>query len=599
MSTILVVDDNRSVREALCQILQEIGHRVEEAEDDSEALESVHSGDFDIVITDLEMPGLHGLSLLQEIQRSHPDIHVVVITAFGTVETAVQAMKAGAYDYLTKPFSMDEIEIVVQRISERQALLAESRYLREQLEKECGGLDALMGSPCLEELREAIAKAAPTNAAVLIRGESGTGKELVARALHCRSLRRDRPLVKVSCAALPEMLLESELFGHERGAFTGAVGRKRGRFELADGGTLFLDEIGDMSLSTQVKLLRVLQESEFERIGGRETVRVDVRMVATTNRDIEDAISRGLFREDLYYRLNVVPIMVPPLRERRGDILALARHFLKRVNRETSKDVLGFSQSALELMEEYDWPGNMRELENAVQRAVVMLSGSQIIESRHLRLTPARAESRAERVPEEAGGIRCALGQIERRALIDVLEKNGWVLTRAAVALGLKRSSLRYRMKKFSCMRDRNRLAAALDVECGIRAPGSDMVRAGRTQTRDISSGGMRLRWLRSWSRHGCELCFEWLFDHNCDKVVCPYRSNGDAVADLHEFVFEGRLELALRAKAGTVRGEVAWVAPAAEDDSYDVGVHFVDVARPFQQEISRYLVEVEAGLER
>ncbi len=599
MSTILVVDDNRSVREALCQILQETGHRVEEAEDGSEALESVRGGDFDIVITDLEMPGLHGLSLLQEIQRIRPDVHVVVITAFGTVETAVQAMKAGAYDYLTKPFSMDEIEIVVQRIGERQALLAESRYLREQLEKECGDLDVLMGSPCLEELREAIARVAPTDAVVLIRGETGTGKELVARALHYRSSRRDRPMVKVSCAALPEMLLESELFGHERGAFTGAVARKRGRFELADGGTLFLDEIGDLTPSTQVKLLRVLQEREFERVGGRQTVRVDVRVVAATNRDIEDAIRQGMFREDLYYRLNVVPMMVPPLRERCGDIPALARHFLDRANRETSKDVLGFSQLALERMEEYDWPGNMRELENAVQRAVVMLRGGQVIEPRHLRLAPARAESRAEHVAEEAGGIRCALGQLERRTLIEVLEKNGWVLARAAVALGLKRSSLRYRMKKFSCMRDRCRVPAVLEVECELRAPGSDMVRAGRTETRDISSGGMRLRWLRSWSRQGCELCFEWLFDHDCDKAVCPYRSNGDAAADLHEFLFEGHLRLAPRADPVTVRGEVAWVAPAAGDDSYDVGVRFVDIARPFQREISRYVVEAEAGPER
>ena len=372
MSTILLVDDKSSMRKVLKQTLESDQIVILEAEDGEKALETIKSKHVDLVITDIKMPKLDGMTLLKMIKESDNEIVVIIMTAYGTIETAVEAMKLGAYDYITKPFSTEQVKLTVEKAIERQKLLYENKYLREKLNDQYNYKRIVGNSAPMQPVYELIEKVAPTDTAVLIRGDSGTGKELVAHAIHFNSRRKEKPFIKVNCAVLADSLLESELFGHEKGSFTGAAGKRIGRFELANGGSIFLDEIGDISPATQVKLLRVLQEKEFERVGGSESIKADVRVIAATNKNLEEAIKKGTFREDLFFRLNVVPIFVPPLRERKEDVERLASHFLTRYSLEANKKINKIEKKALELMSRYNWPGNVRELENAIQRAVVL-----------------------------------------------------------------------------------------------------------------------------------------------------------------------------------------------------------------------------------
>src|SRR5512143_1086799 len=375
---ILVVDDEPGMRSLLKKVLSKEGYFVTPFEKGEEALDALSSEDYDLAILDIEMPGLNGIELLKRIKRKDAGLNVVMITAYGSLQSAVEAMRLGAYDYLTKPFQMDEIKLVVEKALERERLITENRELHRELEEQYRFTGIVGKSPRMEEVYELVSRVAGTNASVLIQGESGTGKELVARSIHYNSRRKGSPLVILNCAALAEGVLESELFGHEKGAFTGAIRRKAGRFELAHGGTLFLDEIGEIPIATQLKLLRVLQEHEFERVGGEKTIKVDVRIIAATNRDLMAAVREGRFREDLYYRLNVVTINMPPLRERREDVPALAGHFLAKFAQETGKHVEGIDHRAMEMLVHYDWPGNVRELENIMERAVVLEKGDTV-----------------------------------------------------------------------------------------------------------------------------------------------------------------------------------------------------------------------------
>ncbi|HEX9898924.1 MAG TPA: sigma-54 dependent transcriptional regulator, partial [Candidatus Methylomirabilis sp.] len=361
---VLVVDDDQAVRQALSRTLEKAGYDVVLAEDGQAGLDRLREGTIHILLADLKMPKLSGQELLKAAKAIAPDVEVIVITGHGSVEEAVVAMKEGAYDFITKPFKRAQLEKTIQKAAEKQALVLQNRALQARLEELQGTSQIIGGSPAMLRTLELVNQVAPSTATILIQGESGTGKELIANAIHHGSPRRHRPFIKVNCAALPETLLESELFGYERGAFTGAVARKEGRFELADGGTLFMDEIGDLSLATQAKLLRVLQEGEFERLGGTRTLKVDIRLVAATNTDLTSLVQEKRFREDLFYRLNVITIQLPALRERPEDVPLLAQHFLRRHATKNTKAITGFTEEAIEVLQGYDWPGNVRELEN-------------------------------------------------------------------------------------------------------------------------------------------------------------------------------------------------------------------------------------------
>lgn len=442
---VLVVDDEANARTALAEILREEGYSVETAADGFKALARAETFQPDIVLTDLKMPGMDGVELLRKLHGQEPGYpEVIVMTAFGAVETAVLAMRAGALDYLTKPLNTDELLVVLKRAFERVHLHREASRLREQL-KDRYGFDNLIGSsPEMQRVFKSIAQTAPSRATVLLSGESGTGKELVAAALHHHSARADRPFVKLHCAALAETLLESELFGHERGAYTGADRRREGRFEQADGGTLFLDEIGEISPAIQVKLLRVLQEREFERVGGNQTLKVDVRLIAATNRDLKRMVAEGRFREDLYYRLNVINIRLPSLRERTSDVPALAAHFLRVYSAENTKQVDRISDAALKQLSAYSWPGNVRELENVIERAVVLTEGS-VVEPKHfpadLSLKPA-----SDGAPTIPGA---ALSEIERYAILQTLEACGGSTSKAAAVLGISVRKIQYKLQEY------------------------------------------------------------------------------------------------------------------------------------------------------
>src|SRR6187431_367816 len=378
MGRILVADDHDALRRGLVRGLTEAGHDVEEASNGNAAIERLHEGVFDVVLSDLKMGGSDGLDVLRTTRAMHPTTAVILMTAFGSVNTAVEAMKIGAFDYVQKPFEIEEMEVKIEKALEMRRLKHELEYLRGT-QSDIYEFDKIVGSSsALQRVLDIVKKVAKSNTTVLIRGETGTGKELIAGAIHHNSLRTSRNFVKVNCAALQENLLESELFGHEKGAFTGADKQRVGRFEQADGGTLFLDEVGDMSANTQAKILRVLQEHEFERLGGTRTLRVDVRVITATNRNLPQMVANGQFREDLYYRLNVVSIDMPPLRERKDDIQQLATFFLRRFAGELKKRVDGLSPDALKLLMRYNWPGNIRELENSIERAVLMSDGSQV-----------------------------------------------------------------------------------------------------------------------------------------------------------------------------------------------------------------------------
>jgi two-component system response regulator HydG len=372
---ILLVDDHKPFRDSLAKILEGEGFRVFPASDGEEALDVLRKEFVHLVLTDLKMPRMDGVELLKVAKTIRPETEVILITGYGTVDTAVTAMKDGAFDYIQKPFKPREILKLVRKAVEKQALVLQNRILQERI-KDFQKVDKIVGrSPAMKKILEIVAQVAPSSATVLIQGESGTGKEVIAQAIHDLSPRANKPFIKVSCAALPETLLEAELFGYERGAFTGAIAKKEGRFELANGGTLFLDEIGEVSPTVQVKLLRVLQVGEFERLGGTKTIRADVRIVAATNMNLLEAVERKQFREDLYSRLNVITITLPPLREREGDIPLLAHHFLEIFKKKNNKEVKGFGQETLEVMLQYSWPRNVRQMENAIERAVVLTKG--------------------------------------------------------------------------------------------------------------------------------------------------------------------------------------------------------------------------------
>src|SRR5687768_15351719 len=378
MGRILVADDHDSLRRGIVRALTDANHDVDEAPNGNIAIEKLHEGQYDVVLSDLKMGGSDGMDVLRTAKSLHPTTAVILMTAFGTVNTAVEAMKIGAFDYVQKPFEIEEMELKVNKAIEHRRLKHEIEYLRHT-QQDIYDFDRIVGaSGALHSVLAVVKKVAKSNTTVLVRGETGTGKELIAGAIHHNSTRSARNFVKVNCAALQENLLESELFGHEKGAFTGADKQRIGRFEQADGGTLFLDEIGDMSPNTQAKILRVLQEHEFERLGGTRTIKVDVRLIAATNRELTSMVATGTFREDLYYRLNVVTIEMPPLRERKEDVAALAGFFIKRFSGELKKKIDGLESEALKLLMRYHWPGNIRELENAIERAMLLADGSHI-----------------------------------------------------------------------------------------------------------------------------------------------------------------------------------------------------------------------------
>ncbi len=446
---ILIVDDEANARTALAELLRDEGFQVETAADGFKALPKLEEFGPDLLLTDLKMPGLDGLELMRKAREGDPDIAAVVMTAYGAIDTAVAAMRQGAADYLTKPINVDELLIVMERVLERQRLQRESGILRERL-SERHRLHNIVGScAAMQRVLETVVQVAPSRASVLITGESGTGKELIAAAIHEHSPRKGGPFVKLHCAALADSLLESELFGHERGAFTGAAGRRDGRFHQADGGTLFLDEIGEIPASTQVKLLRFLQEREFERVGGNQTIKVDVRIVAATNRDLAQLVREGKFREDLYYRLNVVSVEVPPLRGRSSDIPLLATHFLRKYSAENGKAIRGFSVEALDRIMHHDWPGNVRELENAVERAVVVCRSEEIgLED----LTPSIStgsahEAPRDQMPQVPGAT---LADLEKYAILKTLEHTGGSTSRAAHMLGISPRKIQYRLRDYS-----------------------------------------------------------------------------------------------------------------------------------------------------
>jgi DNA-binding NtrC family response regulator len=447
---ILIVDDEANARTALAELLRDEGYAVETAADGFKALPKLEEFVPDLVVTDLKMPGLNGLELMQKLRERDPDAVVIVMTAFGAVDSAVQAMKQGAADYLTKPVNVDELSLVLKRELERKRLRAEAGQLREKL-SERRRIDKIIGSSApMQQVFDTVLQIAPSRASVLITGESGTGKELIAAAIHEHSPRAKGPFVKLHCAALAESLLESELFGHERGAFTGAVGRREGRFEQANGGTLFLDEIGEISPTIQVKLLRFLQEHEFERVGGNTTVKVDVRVVTATNRNLLQRVKDGQFREDLYYRLNVVSIEMPALRQRSSDIALLASHFLRKYAAENGKTLDGFSDEALAQLATYDWPGNVRELENAIERAVVVCKKGRVgVED----LTAAiiAAKPRGDGVPTVPGAT---MAELERYAIMKTLEHTGGSTSRAAEMLGISPRTIQYRLQEYSAKKE-------------------------------------------------------------------------------------------------------------------------------------------------
>jgi DNA-binding NtrC family response regulator len=461
MGRILIADDHDSLRRGLAQAVSEAGHDVEEAPNGNAAIEKLHEGFFDVVVSDLKMGGSTGLEVLKTAKTLHPSSAIILMTAFGSVSTAVEAMKSGAFDYVQKPFEIEEMEVKIEKALEMRRMQNQIDYLRHA-QGDIYDFDRIIGSSgALEKVLAVVRKVAKSNTTVLVRGETGTGKELIAGAVHHNSHRSARNFVKVNCAALQENLLESELFGHEKGAFTGADKQRIGRFEQADGGTLFLDEIGDMSANTQAKILRVLQEHEFERLGGTRTIKVDVRLIAATNRDLTVMVEAGQFREDLYYRLNVVTMEMPPLRERKDDIAALANFFIRRFSGELKKKIQGLEPDALKLLMRYQWPGNIRELENAIERAMLLAEGTHIAVD-DLRLGDSgptgapRDNASVVKIPPT--GI--PLEEVERIALIEALKMSNWVQKDAAELLAISPRVMNYKIKTLGIDFPRGRRAA-------------------------------------------------------------------------------------------------------------------------------------------
>jgi two-component system, NtrC family, response regulator AtoC len=449
---ILVVDDEEIVRESLGGWLEKDGYTVERCPDGTSALARIQAERWSILIVDLKMPGIDGLKVLEEAKKLHPDLAVVMMTAYATVDTAVAAMKAGAYDYLVKPFDPEELSIMMQKIVAQQTLVRENVVLRQALKQEYRFRDLLSKSPAMQAVFELARTAARSNSTILVLGESGSGKEVLARAIHAESPRAEGPFVAVSCAALTESLLESELFGHEKGAFTGAIARRKGKFEAADGGTLFLDEVGDIGPKLQLDLLRVLEDRKFHRVGGNEQIEVDVRIVAATNRDLKKAVQDGRFRDDLFYRLNVIPILIPPLRQRREDIPLLVENFVERLAAEMKKRLDGVSAESMGALVAHDWPGNVRELRNILERGAVVATGP------ILQLADLGLPSKAEALPKP--GALASLEEIEKRHVATVLSHTGGNVSQAARILGIDRVTLYNKMRKYAIRRTGEALEA-------------------------------------------------------------------------------------------------------------------------------------------
>ncbi len=451
-TSILVVDDEEIVRESLGGWLEKDGYEVECAPDGAAAVARLRARPWSILVCDLKMPGMDGLAVLEQARQLQPDLAVVIMTAYATVDTAVAAMKLGAYDYLMKPFDPEELSLMMQKIVAQQALVRENAVLRQALEQKYGFRDLYSKSPAMQAVFELARSAARSNSTILILGESGTGKEVLARAVHAESPRASGPFVDVSCAALTESLLESELFGHERGSFTGATGRRKGKFEVAHGGTLFLDEVGDIGPKLQLDLLRVLEERRFHRIGGNEAIEVDVRIIAATNKDLKKAVAAGTFREDLFYRLDVIPITLPPLRERKEDIPLLVDRFLERLGVELKRPLEGVSAAALEALLAQPLRGNVRELKNVLERGAVVARGP-VIQLEDLGLPPPGAAPAAAGPGAHPGALP-SLDEVEKKHIAAVLASTGGNVSASARVLGIDRVTLYNKMRKYSLRRD-------------------------------------------------------------------------------------------------------------------------------------------------
>jgi DNA-binding NtrC family response regulator len=441
---ILVVDDEDVMCESMAAWLREDGYHVDTASNGQKAVEVARTTDYAICFVDLKMPGgMDGIETMMEIHRNRPDASIIIITAYATVDTAIQAMKEGAQEYIVKPCNPQEISMLVSRILKLKKLQSENAILRKKLTRQYRHHDIITKNPRMQEILALTQDIASLRSTVLIRGESGTGKELVARAIHFSGSRAEKPFVAVSCAALTETLLESELFGYEKGAFTGASGQAKGKFELADGGTIFLDEIGDISAKLQADLLRVLQERRFYRVGGTEEVQVEVRVIAATNKNLAEEVQEGRFREDLYYRLNVIEIKLPPLRERREDIPLLAEHFVQRISSELGKDVNSLTAAALKILIDHDWPGNVRELENVIERAIVTCRNGMLDQQDFSWLEKGSSKTDMWEIPD------ISLGELERRAILAALERKHGNVKEASTALGIDRSTLYDKLKRY------------------------------------------------------------------------------------------------------------------------------------------------------
>jgi len=455
LKSILVVDDEVGARESLKMILKG-SYQVFLAKNAEEAFRQIHEHIPDVILLDIILPDMDGLKILEKLKQSLPDQIVIMITATKTVKTAVEAMKLGAYDYVTKPFDVDELRLIINRALSAKALKEENQRLWIEVDRSFGFDNIVGNGKGMKEIFKVVKQVADTRSTVLIMGESGTGKELIAKAIHYHSPRKNHPFITINCAAIPETLIESELFGHEKGAFTNAIEKKLGRFEVADHGTLFLDEIGELSLMTQAKILRFLEEREFNRVGGSKTIKVDVRLITATNKELPQLTRRGLFREDLYYRINVVPIILPPLRERKEDIPLLIDHFIKKFGEENEKGVKGVSKEATELLIHYEWPGNVRELENLIER-VIALTHNEFIQADELPL-PISNQSKTNGLKESVLSGRLSFSraeeEFEKEIILDALRRSNFIQSHAAEILGISRRILKYKMDKLGIQQE-------------------------------------------------------------------------------------------------------------------------------------------------
>ena len=456
---ILVIDDSPEILTLFSEYLRAEGYEVDTSADGASGIEMVENKSYDLIISDLKMPGMDGMKVLEFAMEHSPDSICIILTGYGTVKNAVEAIKMGAFDYLTKPVKMDEILVTLRRALEYRSLKLENINLKNQLKKKYKFENIIGDHEKMQKVFEIIEKVADTDSTILILGESGTGKELIAKAIHYNSYRRERPFVPVNCAAIPSELLESELFGHEKGAFTNAIRTRIGRFELANGGTVFLDEIGDMNPLLQSKLLRVLQEKQFERVGGIKTIKTDIRIIAATHQDLKQAVQQKKFREDLYYRLNVIPIRVPPLRERKSDIPLLAHYFLDHFNRSKKKKIRAIEDGAMEGLIGYEWPGNVRELENTIERVIILMDHDVITPPdlpEKFHSVPQPEPPQILEIPEEGISLDTAVNEFERNLILQALMKTGWVKNKAARLLNLNRTTLIEKIKRQNLQRPDN-----------------------------------------------------------------------------------------------------------------------------------------------